>query len=69
VLVKTHLVEELSDLAPVKEMADADEIFSQLVILLNKFELLWETFLGSLVAEIQLLPDPLLLSSCLFVFF
>lgn len=67
--MKTHLVEELSDLAPVKEMADADEIFSQLVILLNKFELLWETFLGSLVAEIQLLPDPLLLSSCLFVFF
>jgi hypothetical protein len=40
-----QLVKELSELAPVKETGNADEVCSQLIILLNKFELLLgETF-------------------------
>jgi hypothetical protein len=35
------LVEELLELVPVKGKTAVDEFFSQLVILLNKFELLW----------------------------
>jgi len=41
-----QLVKELSELAPVKETADADEVCSQLIILLNKSELLLGELFG-----------------------
>jgi len=41
-----QLVKELSELAPVKETAYADEVCSQLIILLNKSELLLGELFG-----------------------
>jgi hypothetical protein len=40
------LVEELLELVPMKGKTSADEIFSQLVTLLNKFELPWGKMVG-----------------------
>jgi hypothetical protein len=42
-----ELLEELLELFPVKGKTGADEIFSQLVTLLNKFELPWGKMVGS----------------------
>jgi hypothetical protein len=39
-------VEELLELVPMKGKTDADEIFSKLVTLLNKFELPWGKMVG-----------------------
>jgi hypothetical protein len=41
-----ELVEELLELVPMKRKTGADEIFSQLVNLLNKFELPWGKMVG-----------------------
>jgi hypothetical protein len=40
------LAEELLELIPMKGKRDPDEIFSQLVTLLNKFDLLWGKMVG-----------------------
>jgi hypothetical protein len=42
-----ELLEELLELFPMKGKTGADEIFSQLVTLLNKFELPWGKMVGS----------------------
>jgi hypothetical protein len=49
-----HLVVELSELVPMKGKTGADEFFSELVIILSKYELPWEKWSGLLVTGLRL---------------